>query len=152
MATRAPPSETRRYVQDERYFAIEHTTAGMQEVRAHGWAKVEQCRSNCREPCREQLPMDVRREAFQATVLYLKRSAMFFTVPEGSYPYLHLSSMDSLGSCRREQLRCLRCSCSNIQPSICSRDLRPTSSIRCRTVDICRFFLQTCRPPIRNVL
>ena len=25
------------------------TTAGMQEVRAHGRAKVEQCRSNCRE-------------------------------------------------------------------------------------------------------
>ncbi len=28
------------------------TTAWMQEVRAHGWAKVEQCRSNCREQCR----------------------------------------------------------------------------------------------------
>ncbi len=25
------------------------TTAGMQEARAHGWAKVEQCRSNCGE-------------------------------------------------------------------------------------------------------
>ena len=42
------------YVQDERYFAIEHTTAGMQEV----------------EPCREQLPMDVRREAFQDCTAY----------------------------------------------------------------------------------
>ena len=40
------------------YFAQQpKSTAGMQEVRAHGRAKVEQCRSNCREQrrssCRE---------------------------------------------------------------------------------------------------
>ncbi len=32
------------------------TTARTQEVRAHGRAKVEQCRSNCREQRKEQLP------------------------------------------------------------------------------------------------
>src|SRR3970040_1185521 len=32
------------------------TTPWMEEVRAHGWAKVEQCRSNCRERRREQPP------------------------------------------------------------------------------------------------
>ena len=36
-------------VQDERYIAMEHTTARMQEV----------------ESCREQLPMDVRRDCFR---------------------------------------------------------------------------------------
>ncbi len=35
------------------------TTPGMEEVRAHGRAKVEQCRSNCREQRMEQLPRDL---------------------------------------------------------------------------------------------
>ncbi len=38
----------------------------MQEVRAHGWAKVEQCRSNCREhrrsSCREHGSFETCRE------------------------------------------------------------------------------------------
>src|SRR3989337_1141404 len=34
------------------------TPPGMEAVRAHGWAKVEQCRSNCREPRREQAVED----------------------------------------------------------------------------------------------
>ena len=32
---------------------------------AQGRAKLEQCRSNCREPCREQLPMDARSDNVQ---------------------------------------------------------------------------------------
>src|SRR3989337_1110716 len=34
------------------------TPPGMEAVRVHGWAKVEQCRSNCREPRREQAVED----------------------------------------------------------------------------------------------
>ena len=69
VGVRVGPPETRRYVQDERYFAIEHTTAGMQEV----------------EPCREQLPMDVRREAFQARTAFdvSEKTSLLATVSGG---------------------------------------------------------------------
>ena len=39
-------------------FAEKDTPPGMEAVRAHGWAKVEQCRSNCRERRREQAVED----------------------------------------------------------------------------------------------
>jgi hypothetical protein len=42
---------------------------GWRKVRAHGWAKVEQCRSNCREPRREQQP-----RATQGAVAGMPRS------------------------------------------------------------------------------
>ncbi len=55
----------------------------MQEVRAHGWAKVEQCRSNCREPCREQLPRFVTQKlgVLDARYELMNRSE----VPQGSF-------------------------------------------------------------------
>ena len=43
-------------------FCISHIRVGqMQEVRAHGWAKVESCRSNDREQRMEQLPRSLLR-------------------------------------------------------------------------------------------
>jgi hypothetical protein len=42
---------------------------GVQEVRAHGWAMVEQCRSNCREQRMEQLPNEVTKQSPMVFIL-----------------------------------------------------------------------------------
>ena len=45
------PTSARARIVPDNPFAFPPSLAVMQEVRAHGRAKVEQCRSNCREQC-----------------------------------------------------------------------------------------------------